>query len=357
MSEVDSITNILTDMMDAELAGVGGDDELFIRLTSPEAPFESPVSVLSSMMSPKRGPTSQSHHRLSVITMEEHQFPEQRVNKRKQSHPHRAIKQLASLAEKIINGIVVVEPRMPWEEQHYHQPHHHHHPQPNDNRQNQYLTVNDGGSRREKSRSPSKKRGRDELRVVIHSPRSEGSRSPSPSLGDSHQQVPLANTGSPASNPNTKITVMIGKHIPEDLDPEKLAARLELYETIYRKRKTPGTLAMLGSNKMSGFAGTPLDISGAPGASLLTDIEFELCSFLRLQPLQYFQSRDTLLRNYREQGFYKKSAAQKMLHIDVNKTGRLYDFFVMMEWLPSEETAANFMASTPEPVDWEELLP
>lgn len=348
MSEVESMT-----MLDPD---IGTDDDLFIRVVSPEAPFDSPVSVLTSMMnSPRKGQAPASdHHRLSVINLDE--YPDYRINKRKQSHPHRAIKQLASLAEKIINGIVVVEPRLPWENNPS-QSFQHHQQYQNQHGQNQFLSVNDNSPRRkEKSRSPSKKRGRDELKGFGRSPRSDISRSPSP-IGSAGGEM-SAPPGSSASNPNTKITTIIGKNIPDDLDPVKLAVRQELYETIYRKRKTPGTLASLGSSKMSGFAGTPLDISAAPGASLLTEIEFELCSFLRLQPLQYFQSRDTLLRNYQEQGFYKKSAAQKMLHIDVNKTGRLYDFFVMMQWLPeTEEAAASAMLVEPAYVDWQQVLP
>jgi hypothetical protein len=271
--------------------------------------------------------------------MEELSMSPPRVNKRKQGQPHRAIKQLASLAEKIINGIVVVEPRTSWNESHGY----------NKAVNEIYLDVPTPTKKSRTStngRSGSSRR-REEKSNALRSPVSEVSRSPSPNRE-------LA--GSPANNPNSKPNIVIGKPISSDFEPSALAARVELYNNIYRKRKTPGSLAYLGTNRLSGFGGTPLDISQSPGASLLDEPEFELCSLLRLQPLQYFQSRDTLLRNYRERGFYKKSAAQKMLHIDVNKTGRLYDFFVKMVWMPETEDAVSGLME-PAEVDWQQLLP
>jgi hypothetical protein len=45
-----------------------------------------------------------------------------------------------------------------------------------------------------------------------------------------------------------------------------------------------------------------------------------------------------------------------MLHIDVNKTGRLYDFFVKMVWMPETEDAVSGLME-PAEVDWQQLLP
>lgn len=308
------------------------------RLSGASTPFDSPVSTGSLMDSPNGGSyfdheAPNTPHRLSVLTMEELSMSPPRINKRKQGQPHRAIKQLASLAEKIINGIIVVEPRASWDT-----PHEYH-----STIRDIHLQVPSPA----KKAKTSGRRRRDEKSNVLRSPISQASRSPSPNRDFN---------GSPANNPNSKPNTILGKHCESDFEPSALAARVELYNNIYRKRKTPGSLAYLGTNRLSGFGGTPLDISQAPGASLLDEPEFELCSLLRLQPLQYFQSRETLLRNYRERGFYKKSAAQKMLHIDVNKTGRLYDFFVKMSWMPETEDAVAGLMD-PQEVDWSQLLP
>lgn len=152
---------------------------------------------------------------------------------------------------------------------------------------------------------------------------------------------------SPTSDSNIN---SIGKSLNYDNDDftrgTDLDTRKRWYEELRFQKKGPN-LSQLGSKQISGFASTPLDISCSPSASVLTSREFELCSFLRLQPLQYFECRRVLLNNYAEIGFYKKSAAQKMLRMDVNKTGRLYDFFVAMNWLPSEESKAPFITSPP----------
>ncbi len=80
--------------------------------------------------------------------------------------------------------------------------------------------------------------------------------------------------------------------------------------------------------------GAPLDISTCDGIELLDAEEVELCSALRLLPEMYQHAKRTLIANYMENPF-KKSAAQKMLRIDVNKTGKLYDFFCSRGWIIS----------------------
>lgn len=83
---------------------------------------------------------------------------------------------------------------------------------------------------------------------------------------------------------------------------------------------------------------TPMDISSCPGVFLLTEDEFIACSLLRIRPALYFHARRTLLHNFHHSvGYFRKSAAQKMLRIDVNKTGKLYDFLVRQNWIPEFE--------------------
>jgi len=91
---------------------------------------------------------------------------------------------------------------------------------------------------------------------------------------------------------------------------------------------------------------TPMDISTCPGIRLLTEEEYIACSLLRIRPALYFHARNTLLHNFHHSvGYFRKSAAQKMLRIDVNKTGKLYDFLVRQNWLPEAEGGE----SRPEP--------
>ena len=81
-----------------------------------------------------------------------------------------------------------------------------------------------------------------------------------------------------------------------------------------------------------------MDISTCPGVCLLTQDEYIACSLLRIRPALYFHARNTLLHNFHHSvGYFRKSAAQKMLRIDVNKTGKLYDFLVRQNWIPEAE--------------------
>lgn len=80
-------------------------------------------------------------------------------------------------------------------------------------------------------------------------------------------------------------------------------------------------------------ASTPLNISHADGIDLLTEKERELCSILRLYPRVYLHIKDTLIKEYLHHGGLKRAQARAAVKIDVNKTSRLYDFFVAAGWI------------------------
>ena len=230
-------------------------------------------------------------------------------SRRKQEHPQRSLKQLASVADKILHGIIVIEPFLPWE-----------------------RTATSSSF---ELHAPARKRKR----------RSSTEDASDTSIGSPHHHHPAH---APTSRPTvTRSPAPMGRSLEADTSEPGLSQRQELYESILQRRRT-------GPSR----AGMPLDITAAPGTSLLEPRDFEICSMLRLYPLQFFQSRETLLRNYHLRGFYKKSAAQKMLHIDVNKTGKLYDHFVDRGWMPISAAPAHIAAiKTPPAVDWHPIEP
>lgn len=71
----------------------------------------------------------------------------------------------------------------------------------------------------------------------------------------------------------------------------------------------------------------------AEGYDLLTSDELQTCSILRLAPIQYYKVKETLLMHRDTKGFFRKREAQKLCRIDVNKTGKIYDWFVSLGWL------------------------
>ncbi|KAI8823642.1 uncharacterized protein EV422DRAFT_521827 [Fimicolochytrium jonesii] len=77
--------------------------------------------------------------------------------------------------------------------------------------------------------------------------------------------------------------------------------------------------------------GDPLEIpESSAGYSQLTSEEVRTCRTLRLYPATYLQIKTTLLQA--PPGF-KKREAQKWCRVDVNKTGKLYDWFAALGWI------------------------
>eukprot|EP00741_Cyanophora_paradoxa_P016065 tig00000042_g15509.t1 len=72
----------------------------------------------------------------------------------------------------------------------------------------------------------------------------------------------------------------------------------------------------------------PLDVQGMRGGELLSQREQELCSTLRLEPETYLRVKDTLVMEGVKRGHLRKAVARTLVKMDVNKTGRIYDFLV-----------------------------
>lgn len=78
----------------------------------------------------------------------------------------------------------------------------------------------------------------------------------------------------------------------------------------------------------------PLDISHAADVELLSPEEQTLCSQLRILPKPYLAIKETLFRELlRTGGILKKKTARELIKIDVNKTGRIYEFFQQQKWI------------------------
>ncbi|CAB4417276.1 unnamed protein product [Rhizophagus irregularis] len=80
-----------------------------------------------------------------------------------------------------------------------------------------------------------------------------------------------------------------------------------------------------------------LDIRGLEGANRLHKEERELCSKLRMQPLQYLRGKLAILRGARKARKdnlkFKKVDAQRLVNFDVNKACKLWEFFDQLGWI------------------------
>ncbi|CAI2173608.1 1430_t:CDS:1 [Funneliformis geosporum] len=80
-----------------------------------------------------------------------------------------------------------------------------------------------------------------------------------------------------------------------------------------------------------------LEIKELEGANLLHKEEWELCSKLRMPPLQYLRGKLAILRGAgkarRDHLKFKKVDAQRLVNFDVNKACKLWEFFDQLGWI------------------------
>lgn len=85
------------------------------------------------------------------------------------------------------------------------------------------------------------------------------------------------------------------------------------------------------------WKGAPLKISHLPMYNKLHPVEVNIASTLRLTPIQYIRCKRTLIRaafEYERHGTpFRKSDAQKLCRVDVNKTSSLWSIFGELGWL------------------------
>ncbi|GBC06077.1 hypothetical protein RclHR1_06600011 [Rhizophagus clarus] len=85
------------------------------------------------------------------------------------------------------------------------------------------------------------------------------------------------------------------------------------------------------------WKGQPLSILHLPHYNSLHAKEAHVASTLRLTPVQYLTAKHTLIssaRRYVQKSLpFRKSDAQKLLRIDVNKASKLWEFFMQVKWI------------------------
>ncbi|CAG8459427.1 22740_t:CDS:1 [Cetraspora pellucida] len=85
------------------------------------------------------------------------------------------------------------------------------------------------------------------------------------------------------------------------------------------------------------WKGQPLSIAHLPHYDALHHTEAHVVSVLRLTPVQYLTGKHTLVsaaQRYAQRSLpFRKSDAQKLLRIDVNKASKLWEFFQQVKWI------------------------
>ncbi|TPX64035.1 hypothetical protein CcCBS67573_g08523 [Chytriomyces confervae] len=78
---------------------------------------------------------------------------------------------------------------------------------------------------------------------------------------------------------------------------------------------------------------TPVSFANCEGIELLADDEVEACNVLRVPLVDYLHVKHILLSARDKFETFTKRQAQKWYGIDVNKTGKIFDWFVSKNWL------------------------
>lgn len=165
---------------------------------------------------------------------------------------------------------------------------------------------------------------------------------------NSNKNMGLAGTA-PAGRGRPKSISTIDDHsggIPLFQRPTTPSINAAAANDLFAPRSSSGNIPLSASSITIGMNATssasssstrkqapPLDIAATEGTDLLSEQEMVLCSNLRLFPRAYLAIKDTLLKEYATKGSLRRRQARSLVKIDVNKTTRIYDFFVEMGWL------------------------
>lgn len=83
------------------------------------------------------------------------------------------------------------------------------------------------------------------------------------------------------------------------------------------------------------------DISKMEQYQELSTVERQVCVKMQLSPLQYFAIRDSILKECVARGVINVEGGQQLLNIDINKTKKLFDFFVSEGWEMNVPASSN----------------
>ncbi|ORX97876.1 hypothetical protein K493DRAFT_11051 [Basidiobolus meristosporus CBS 931.73] len=120
-------------------------------------------------------------------------------------------------------------------------------------------------------------------------------------------------------------------HNTHKLNSDKLKKILDA--TLEDDIVTPPIDKRVASRSKVVWKGVPLDISRHPLYSTLLPEEADVASILRLKPDQYLTIKRVILHESRLKAQFRKTDAQRMCRVDVNKTGKVWDWFHDIGWL------------------------
>jgi transcriptional adapter 2-alpha len=86
-------------------------------------------------------------------------------------------------------------------------------------------------------------------------------------------------------------------------------------------------------------------IDGLAGVELLSEKERQLCLTLQLIPQHYLSIKNKLIKEILAKGYIKENQAKQLIKIDINKTQKIFDFFVSVGWINTHNIILNNLNS------------
>ena len=119
-----------------------------------------------------------------------------------------------------------------------------------------------------------------------------------------------------------------------------LAKMKKRHVSFYEDNCLPGRLlpTTLGATRRT-YA--PMDIVGLPKYDQLTEEERQICSDNRVVPQIYLQIKQIMIQECLKQDGLKLADIRPLVKIDVNKTRKLYDYFLQKELIYQSASKEN----------------
>ena len=115
-------------------------------------------------------------------------------------------------------------------------------------------------------------------------------------------------------------------------------------ETTHMKRGRKRLLSGSSREPVKRPRGSADPLSGIAhmdGAELLSPTEVRLCEELRIVPRHYSMIKEQIIRECYQRGFLERGRATQLIKIDVNKSAKLFDFFVRVGWVKQQPEDAG----------------
>jgi len=137
-------------------------------------------------------------------------------------------------------------------------------------------------------------------------------------------------------------SAMLGTYVVDEITGKLVPESISTSSSALKEGAAAGGGFNGGVGGMAGHrrqTAGPLDIVGYPGYEKLSAAERALCSEVRVYPELYLDVKESLVAESEKCGGLRLAEARRVVKIDVNKTRKLYDFFLAQQLVRKPSTS------------------